>query len=97
AVIRRGTIRDFFVPACFGYANLVADARDGREVAADDHVVVRVLGFANVGQDAVLPVVAVDPFEAGPPEIGLMARRLAAVEGVEVREVALYALMRLPL
>ena len=82
AVVRRVAVADFFVPAGFRSADFIADAWNWREVAAADHVVIRVFAFADERQDAVLPVVAIDPFEAVVFEIHLVQSGFASINGV---------------
>src|SRR5207244_2370905 len=52
---------------------------------------------AKEGKDAVVRIVAVDPFEAAPVEIHLMERWFGGVQTVEVRDEAVNALVQIEL
>ena len=72
AVPRRIAVEDLVVHPRRRHADPVAVPGDRSEVAADDEEVVRVDTAAEEGQDAVGPVVAVDPLKSQAVEVELM-------------------------
>ena len=74
-------------------SDAIAAARHGREVQRDHERIVVVFAVAHVGEHAVVGVVGVDPAHAVGAEVELVHGRFAAIEGVEVADPALDALM----
>ncbi len=88
-------VEDLVVQPAVRHTQTVGRPRHGREVAAHDQEVVGIGGPADEGQHAVLPVVAVDPFEAAAVEVELVERLLRPHETVQVGDRPLQALVLL--
>src|SRR5206468_1012128 len=69
-------------------ADAVARPWDGCEIAGEDQRVATIVPAADEGDDARLPVVAVDPLETRGVEVELVKRRRGAVERVQVADPA---------
>src|SRR2546427_3631252 len=88
---------DFTVEAGLRQADAVVLADDRRAVQDDHKKIIGIFSAAKEGKDAVVRIVAVDPFEAAPVEIHLMERRFGGVQTVEVRDEAVNALVQIEL
>src|SRR5271157_861128 len=86
SVISGVRVQSLAIVAAGGHANAVLLAHDRREITDDDHGIIGVLRPAKKGQDAVFPVMQLQPFVALPVEIDLVERRFRVAEGVEVAD-----------
>ena len=78
-------VDEFAVAARFGDADAVAFARHGRGI--DDAIdFVPIWGFAHEGEDAVVGVAGIQPFEATAVVVERMERGAGGVEPVEVTQ-----------
>ena len=84
AVVGGVCVKNFFVEAAFGDADAIVAADDGSGVQQDDQKVFAVTGAADERDNAVVAVVAIDPFEPRPFEIDLMEGGFLCVETVQV-------------
>src|ERR1039457_5925078 len=73
-------IQDLFVKALLRHPELIALARHGSEVAAEQQEILRVRAAAQERDDGVIPVAEVHPLEAGVMKIHLVERRVGAVQ-----------------
>ena len=80
AVIGRVRIEDFFVKAGFGDADAIVAANDGSAIQDGDEEFFAIAAATNERDDAVVGIVAIDPFEAGPFEINLMKSRFGGMK-----------------
>ena len=87
----------FGVKTRLGDTDEVAFANNRSGVHDDDEKIAAIFTPANEGQDAVVGVVRVQPFETLPVEIDLMERGLGGVERVEVGDETLNAAVRVML
>src|ERR1039457_3183341 len=77
-------VQDLFVKALLRHPELVALARHGGEVAAEEQKVFRVRAAAQERNDGVIPIVEVHPLEAGVMKIDLVERGAGAVQPVQL-------------
>ena len=75
-------VEDFLVEAADGDADAVIAADDWRSVQDDDEKIFVISCAAYERNDAVVAVVAIDPFETCPFEINFVKRRLLRVETI---------------
>ena len=78
-------------------ADDVALADDGSEVEDDDDEVVLSFAVAKEREDAVVAVVAIDPFEAVPVEIDFVESGFGGEGVIEIGDEFLDAPVRIPL
>ncbi len=97
AVVGGIAVENLFVPAAFRHAQQVAFAWHRCEIVGHDHKVRRIFCLAHEAEHAVLPVVAIDPFEARVIEIDFVQSRLAAHELVQIGHGLFQTLVRFPL
>ena len=97
AVVGGIGIEDFFVEAGARDADDVAFADDWGGVEYDDDEVVGGFAVAEKREDAVVAVVAIDPFETVPVEIDFVESGLGSEGVIEVGDEFLNAAVRIPL
>src|SRR5262249_44770680 len=85
------------VKATLRHADAVILTHDWREITDDHHQLAGRPPAPEERQDAVLPVVKLEPLEAGPLEIHLVQGRVRTEQRVQVANKPLHALMRSPL
>ena len=73
-------IQNFSIVTGVGNAEAIAGTDDRSVVEYDDDEVVGIFAAANEGEDAVVGVVGINPFETVPVELHLMQSRLSDVE-----------------
>jgi len=79
-------IEDFLVEAADGDADAVIATDDWRGVQDDDEKIFVIPRAAYEGDDAVVAVVAINPFETGPFEINFVESRLLRVEAIQIAD-----------
>ena len=84
AVVTGVGVEDFFVEASAGDAHDVAFADDGSGIDDDHDKVIFGLTFAQEREDAIVAVVAINPFEALPVEIYFVKSGFAREKVIEV-------------
>ena len=90
-------VEDFFVEAGAGDADDVAFADDGGGVEDDDDEVVSGFTVAEERENAVVAVIAIDPFEAVPIKIDFVESGFGGESVIEVGDEFLNAAVRIPL
>ena len=80
AVVGRVCVEDFLVEAGFRDADAVVAANDRSAIQNGDEKFFAIAAAANERDDAVVGIVAVNPFKTGPFEIDLMKRGLRGVK-----------------
>src|SRR5260221_6190577 len=97
AVVCGVGVENFFVKATGRNADAVIAANDGRGVEDDHEKIIVIAGAADKGDDAVVAVVAVDPFETGPFEIDFVKRGLLREEAIQIRDKSFDAAVQIVL
>ena len=90
SVVRGVGVEDLRVEAAGGDADAVIAADDWRGVQDDDEKIFVISRAAYERDDAVVAVVAINPFETGPFEINFVKRRLFGVEAIQVADEVFY-------
>src|SRR5579859_3630078 len=91
AIVSGVGVEDFLVKAAFGDADAVIAADDWRGIQNDDEKIFMISRAADEGDDAVVAVVAINPFETGPFEIDFVKCRLFRVEAIQIADEPFYA------
>lgn len=86
-------IENFGVKAGFGDADEVSSADDGSGIHNNNKKIAGILSAPEEGENAVVGVIGVQPFESTPVEFDFMQCRLGSVEPIEVRDETLNAPM----
>src|SRR6266436_1517756 len=93
AVVDGVSVHDFTVQAGVRDTEAVAAADDGRGVDDGDDHILGIFSAADEGENTVVRVVGVNPFETVPVKFDLMESGLGGVEMVEVGDELLDAAM----
>ena len=91
AVVDGVGVQNFLVEAGIGDTEAVAAADDGRGVDDGDDHILGIFSAADKGENTVVRVVGVNPFETVPVKLNLMESRFGSVEPVEIADEALDA------
>lgn len=90
-IVLRIAIEDFLVPTGLRDAESHLVTHDGSEIADNHEEVVGIFGAANKAKQAIVAVVAIDPFEAVVFEILLKQSGFSPEHGVQIGDEALHA------
>ena len=97
AVVCGVGVEDFLVEAGARDADDIAFTDDGSGVEDDDDKVVGSFAVSEEGKDAIVAVVAIDPFEAVPVEIDFVEGRFGGEGVIEISDEFLNAAVGIPL